>query len=42
MTDKYEIVVVGGGPGGLSAGLAAAQTGAHVTLIDAYKQQGGQ
>ncbi len=42
MSAELEIVVVGGGPGGLSAALAAARAGAQVTLFDAYSQQGGQ
>ena len=42
MTDQVEIAVVGAGPGGLSAALAAAQAGAQVGLIDGYSQPGGQ
>ena len=37
-----QIAVIGGGPGGLMASLAAAQAGAQVTLIDAYSRLGGQ
>ena len=37
-----EIAVVGAGPAGLSAALAAAEAGAQVTVIDAYHQPGGQ
>ena len=37
-----EIIVVGAGPAGLSAALAAAEAGAQVTVIDAYHQPGGQ
>lgn len=40
--EKTDIAVVGGGPGGLSAALAAAQSGARVILIDAYPAPGGQ
>jgi NADPH-dependent 2,4-dienoyl-CoA reductase/sulfur reductase-like enzyme len=40
--EEIEIVVIGGGPGGLSAALAAARAGAQVTLIDAYAHPGGQ
>jgi thioredoxin reductase/bacterioferritin-associated ferredoxin len=39
---RAEVVVVGAGPAGLSAALAAAQAGAQVTLIDNYRQPGGQ
>ncbi len=39
---QTEVVVVGAGPAGLSAALAAAQAGAQVTLIDTYRQPGGQ
>ena len=38
----HDLIVVGGGPGGLSAALAAAQAGARVTLLDAYPEPGGQ
>ena len=37
-----QIAVIGGGPGGLMASLAASKAGAQVTLIDAYPQLGGQ
>ncbi len=39
---QTEIAVVGAGPAGLSAALAAAEAGAQVTVIDAYRQPGGQ
>jgi len=39
---QTEIAVVGAGPGGLSAALAAARAGAQVTLIDNYLRPGGQ
>jgi len=42
MADQVEVAVVGAGPGGLSAALAAAQAGAQVTLIDGYGRPGGQ
>ncbi len=42
MIEPVEIVVVGAGPGGLSAALAAAHAGAQVTLIDSNRQPGGQ
>ena len=34
MTDKIDIIVVGGGPGGYVAALRAAQLGAKVTLVE--------
>jgi thioredoxin reductase/bacterioferritin-associated ferredoxin len=42
MTEQVEVAVVGAGPGGLSAALAAAQAGAQVTLVDSYRRPGGQ
>jgi NADPH-dependent 2,4-dienoyl-CoA reductase/sulfur reductase-like enzyme len=42
MTEQVEVAVVGAGPGGLSAALAAAEAGAQVTLIDGYARPGGQ
>jgi len=42
MTDRVEVAVVGAGPGGLSAALAAAEAGAQVTLIDSNQSPGGQ
>lgn len=42
MVEQVEILVIGGGPGGLSAAQAAAKAGAQVTLVDAYTQLGGQ
>ena len=38
---ETEVLVVGGGPGGLAAAIAAARTGAHTTLIDRYGCFGG-
>jgi thioredoxin reductase len=37
-----QVAVVGAGPAGLHAALAAAQAGARVTLIDNYRRPGGQ
>ncbi|MCL2164125.1 MAG: NAD(P)/FAD-dependent oxidoreductase [Oscillospiraceae bacterium] len=37
-----DVVVVGSGPAGLSAAIAASESGAHVTLIDENKISGGQ
>ncbi len=42
MTEQVEIAVVGAGPGGLCAALAAAQAGAQVALIDNNRHPGGQ
>lgn len=42
MGERTEIAVIGAGPGGLSAALAAAQAGAQVVLIDQYQRAGGQ
>ena len=36
------VAVVGAGPAGLAAGLAAAEAGARVTIIDEYAAAGGQ
>ena len=37
-----EIAIVGAGPAGVSAAIAAAEAGADVTLIDEYARPGGQ
>lgn len=42
MTASPSLVVVGAGPAGLSAALAAARAGMRVTLIDEAKVSGGQ
>jgi NADPH-dependent 2,4-dienoyl-CoA reductase/sulfur reductase-like enzyme len=42
MAEQVEVAVVGAGPGGLSAALAAARAGAQVTLLDGYGRPGGQ
>ena len=42
MADRVEVAVVGAGPAGLSAALAAARAGAQVTLIDSHRAPGGQ
>ena len=39
--DFCDLLVVGGGPAGLSAALAAAEQGAHVVLADEMAQPGG-
>ncbi len=40
--DQTPIAIVGGGPAGMNAAIAAAELGAKVTLIDGYAQPGGQ
>ena len=42
MLKEWEVVVIGAGAAGLSAALAAAQSGAQVTVLDAYPAPGGQ
>ncbi|MES1161851.1 MAG: FAD-dependent oxidoreductase, partial [Rhizobacter sp.] len=38
---KADVVVVGGGPAGFSAALAAARNGAEVILLERYTHLGG-
>ena len=38
---ETEVLVVGGGPAGLAAAIAAARAGAHTTLLDRYGCFGG-
>jgi len=38
---ETDVLVVGGGPGGLAAAVAAARAGAHTTLVDRYGCFGG-
>ncbi|WP_078628832.1 NAD(P)/FAD-dependent oxidoreductase [Streptomyces sp. 142MFCol3.1] len=42
MTDHPRLAVVGAGPAGLAASLAAASRGIHVTLVDSAARAGGQ
>src|SRR5438105_11409389 len=38
---QSDIVVVGGGPAGMAAAIAAARNGARVTLVERYNHLGG-
>ena len=42
MPERYDVAVVGGGPGGLAATVAAADAGRRVALVDAGAELGGQ
>lgn len=42
MSDLYELVVIGAGPGGMEAFLSASENGVRTALIDNYPQPGGQ
>jgi len=39
---ETDVAVVGGGPAGIAAALAASRAGARVTLVDEYSRPGGQ
>lgn len=41
MKNKYDVVVIGGGPAGLAAATAAAEAGARVLLIEREERLGG-
>jgi len=41
MSEKINLIVVGGGPGGYAAAFLAADLGMNVTLIDLEKNPGG-
>ena len=40
--EETDVAIVGAGPAGMSAALAAVEAGARVTLIDEYAKPGGQ
>lgn len=42
MTDKFDVIVIGAGPAGVEAALAASECGLDVTLIDEAPAAGGQ
>lgn len=41
IVDRSDVVVVGGGPAGISAAISAARNGASVTLVERYPYLGG-
>ncbi|MFE4721995.1 FAD-dependent oxidoreductase, partial [Streptomyces sp. NPDC056728] len=41
VVQRSDVIVVGGGPAGVSAAVAAARTGASVTLLERYSALGG-
>jgi NADPH-dependent 2,4-dienoyl-CoA reductase/sulfur reductase-like enzyme len=41
MRDRYDVVVIGGGPGGVCAAVGAAKAGASVLLVERYGFLGG-
>lgn len=40
--ERYDLIVIGAGPSGLSAGIEAAKTGASVIIFDENEKPGGQ
>lgn len=40
--EKAELAIIGGGPGGISAAVAAAESGVNVTILDENARIGGQ
>lgn len=40
-TQAFDVVVIGGGPAGMAAALAAHKTGAHVAIVEREKHLGG-
>ena len=41
MSDRYDVIVIGGGPGGYPAAIRAAQNGLTVACIDGWKNRDG-
>ena len=41
MRDRHDVVVIGGGPGGVCAAVGAAKEGASVVLVERYGFLGG-
>lgn len=42
MTEKFDVIVIGGGPGGYVAAIRAAQLGLKTACIDAFADKGGK
>ena len=42
MKSSYDVIVIGGGPAGMSAAIAASKAGLSVLLLDEQKSLGGQ
>src|SRR5690606_18724325 len=42
MADRYDVIVIGAGPGGYPAAIRAAQNGLSVACIDEWKNRDGQ
>lgn len=42
MKNEYDVVIVGAGPAGLSAGIAAAESGKKIAILDNNPESGGQ